>query len=75
MTDVPITERPVMGTVTQLPVRQPQAPPDASPETSSYLSVVYDMGLAEGERRAYAALGIRQPPRSGSVVLTLGPAS
>lgn len=55
--------------------RVPQPPPDSSPETSSYLSVVYDMGLAEGERRAYAALGIRQPPRSRSAVLTLGPAS
>jgi hypothetical protein len=64
-----------MGTVTQLPVRKPQTPPDPAPEAASYLSVVYDMGLAEGERRAYAALGIPQPPRSGAAVLTLGPAS
>jgi len=62
------------ATIHHLPARQPEAAPD--PETSAFLSVMYDAAVEERMRRAYEAMGIRQPPRSRSAVPAFtGPAS
>jgi hypothetical protein len=61
------------ATVTQLPARAPQPAPS---EEASFLSLVYEMGKAEGARLAYEAMRRRPPARSRPAVLAFtGPPS
>jgi hypothetical protein len=59
------------ATVTQLPVRTPEAAPAPPAAPTGRLASMYMAGIAEGERRTLERLGI---PQAGWVSY-LGPAS
>jgi hypothetical protein len=61
------------ATIHHFPAPAQQAPPS---EEASFLSLVYEMGKAEGERLAYEAMRRRPPSRSRPAVLAFtGPPS
>ena len=51
------------ASVTQLRPHAPQPAPDEATATAAFTRVMWDAGIAEGYRRAYAELGISQPSR------------